>query len=111
MTTQEKRRASWRKWYHNNKDAARQARKNTSKRLWEWYIEYKKKQTCKSCGFDDYRALQFHHRDPSTKVGNVSDMASRGIRNKLITELAKCDCYCANCHLILECKIRSGGMV
>ena len=103
---QENKRQHWRDWYHRNKDKAREARKNTQERTKQWYIDYKKSQKCKECGFDDYRALQFHHRDPETKVGDVATIAQRGTRKKLKAELEKCDCLCANCHQIHEYESR-----
>lgn len=56
---------------------------------------------CKRCGFEDERALVFHHRDPrakafgfGTSVGCGKSMAA------LRAEAAKCDLLCANCHAI-----------
>jgi hypothetical protein len=54
---------------------------------------------CVDCGyFACIAALEFHHRDRSTKefgLGNFS-----GSMEKLMTEFAKCDLLCANCHRI-----------
>lgn len=60
-----------------------------------------------SCGESDPICLDFHHRDPSTKVGNISRMASKCVSDeKLLAEIAKCDLICSNCHRKLH---RDGG--
>lgn len=71
--------------------------------------QYKAEKGCYVCGMKDHRALQLHHSDPSTKDGNVSDMIVRkfGI-NVIMTEVAKCNVICANCHQILHYEERSG---
>lgn len=52
---------------------------------------------CVRCGYDKcLRALQFHHRDPSTKLFSLSG----GIKalTAMQAEAKKCDLLCANCH-------------
>ncbi len=61
---------------------------------------------CSICGYDKcLNALQFHHVDPASKIGAVSDMM-RGIRgNKTLdarNEAKKCILVCANCHVELH---------
>lgn len=60
---------------------------------------------CMRCGFDHPAALQFHHRDPSTKEFNLSHGASLGKPKKfpwptILEEIKKCDLLCSNCHFI-----------
>jgi len=43
--------------------------------------------------------MQFHHRDPATKIKAVAEMLSHS-RETLEAEIAKCDLICANCHLL-----------
>jgi hypothetical protein len=54
---------------------------------------------CVDCGYSTCpEALQFHHRDPSTKdfgLGNFSGSLAR-----YTAEAAKCDLVCTNCHRI-----------
>lgn len=54
---------------------------------------------CADCGgrFPWY-VMQFDHREPSTKAGNVPQMASRVSLEKLLAGIAKCDIVCTNCH-------------
>lgn len=62
-------------------------------------IEYKKSMKCEKCGFDDHRALQFHHT--SKKDFNVSDGIKRGLSwDSISEEIKKCQVLCANCHQI-----------
>jgi len=73
--------------------------------------EYKLQLSCQDCGFpteeDKKRfgdlwvyALEFNHRDPSTKMENISTMVGRFGYDRLMEEVAKCDVVCANCHRI-----------
>lgn len=56
-------------------------------------------QVCSRCGFDDPRALEFHHRNPEEKIASVASMLASGWE-RLMREVAKCDIICANCHAI-----------
>ena len=68
-------------------------------RMKEQYTEWKKTLKCERCGYDDHRALQFHHeRD---KEANIADMFKRGHNlDKIKQEALKCTVLCANCHQI-----------
>jgi hypothetical protein len=53
------------------------------------------------CVFD------FHHRDPTTKLANVSTLISNSRRNAIaeatiMTEVDKCDLLCCVCHRVLH---------
>ena len=54
---------------------------------------------CSRCGFDDPRALEFHHRNAAEKLFNVMSGLSYA-PDRLLAEIAKCDVICANCHAI-----------
>jgi hypothetical protein len=54
---------------------------------------------CVDCGQTNPVVLDFDHRDPSTKKGNVSELAARQPWRLVLIEIAKCDVRCANCHL------------
>jgi len=59
---------------------------------------------CKICEYNKcFRALTFHHREPSEKSFNL-DIRSLSNRtyNKCINELEKCDLLCFNCHMELH---------
>ena len=54
---------------------------------------------CVDCGETDPIKLEFDHRDPADKRGNVSELAMRKPWRLVLIEVAKCDVRCANCHL------------
>lgn len=70
------------------------------------FTEYKKTMHCISCGNNDHRVLEFHHRDPTKKEREVSLMMGHAWA-KVEEEIAKCDCLCANCHRILHYEERN----
>jgi 5-methylcytosine-specific restriction endonuclease McrA len=57
---------------------------------------------CQKCGYDKcLAALQFHHRDASSKKFEISSALGNRIsvtKEELDVELSKCDLLCANCH-------------
>lgn len=54
---------------------------------------------CQDCGYDTLpAALEFHHRDPSTKEFGLGNW--HGSWARLLSEADKCDLVCANCHRI-----------
>jgi hypothetical protein len=55
--------------------------------------------SCKDCGVTDFAVLEFDHRDPATKVRDISSLAGgAGSWRAIEAEIAKCDVVCANCH-------------
>lgn len=53
---------------------------------------------CKKCGINKVYLLDFHHRNPDEKDGDISDMAKGYDLTKFFQEIEKCDLLCANCH-------------
>ena len=100
-TNIEDQRAAQRKWYHLHKakvkTAVAQRRRDKSK----WFVDLKKDLKCSRCGNDDYRVLDFHHRDKGNKRSEVSTMVRSMLSNRtILIEIEKCDVLCANCHRI-----------
>lgn len=59
-----------------------------------------KDKPCMDCGNKfPTCCMQFDHRDPAQKTHNVSRLRSAAMAT-LMTEVAKCDVVCANCHFI-----------
>lgn len=55
---------------------------------------------CKVCGYNkNPAALEFDHRDPTTKYRPVAGMMYRSMR-AILEEIVKCDVLCANCHQV-----------
>lgn len=71
------------------------------KKINDWYIGYKKSKKCECCGIDDFRVLEFHHIESTTKECNVSDaVKSAWSKHRILKEMKKCKILCANCHRI-----------
>ena len=65
----------------------------------KWFREYKKQYKCKTCPESDPRCIDFHHRNPKTKIMTVSRMTVCGYsKEKILKEIKKCDPFCSNCH-------------
>ena len=59
---------------------------------------------CETCGYDAaIAALEFHHRDPTTKEFGIGDF--NGSRRRLLAEVDKCDLLCANCHRLRHASV------
>jgi hypothetical protein len=86
---------------HRCKSCKRKQKNVRRQAIRKWLDEYKKALVCSRCGFDDYRALVFHHSGDSEKDFNVSDMLSAGLsKMTIVKEIEKCEVLCSNCHLI-----------
>src|SRR3954470_21768977 len=61
-------------------------------------LEYLLVHPCVRCGERNPVVLEFNHRDPRTKVANISDLIRLGWSLKRIfEEIECCDVLCANC--------------
>lgn len=61
---------------------------------------------CTLCGYSRYvGALEFHHRDPSTKEFSLAHQGVTRSLAKARAEAAKCVLLCANCHAEVEAAI------
>lgn len=62
---------------------------------------------CLVCGETEASCLDFHHRDPTTRLftlgSNIMSRSEAAIR----AEIAKCDVLCANCHRKLHAGVIS----
>lgn len=74
--------------------------------LREWFIELKKTKECIECGNSDFRVLDFHHH--TDKVIEVSiSVDGRWGKDRILSEIDKCDVLCSNCHRILHWEERN----
>ena len=88
--------------YYQGNSSRIMARISSRRKLIKAFISELKTE-CKRCHFTEKIALDFHHRDPQTKIGNVAHLPRCGWSlERIKTELAKCDIYCANCHMELD---------
>ena len=63
------------------------------------FREYKKTLKCERCGYDDHRALEFHHPNDD-KEYTPCVVARRKSWENVMKELNKCEVLCSNCHRI-----------
>lgn len=104
----EKRRQIYNQWYAKNKhktelsERMRKTRKRTRDRRREWFEEIKSQFACTRCNNSDIRVLDFHHLDPKKKDLAVSKLVKSTCKEKVLEEISKCICLCANCHRIVH---------
>jgi hypothetical protein len=88
--------------YKNNKSLYMQRAKQSTKKLRESnrvsMLEFLKDKSCKDCGINDVRVLEFDHKHD--KYMNVSKMMGNHSWKSILEEISKCDIRCANCHKI-----------
>lgn len=95
----EKVKATRKRWYDSNKGKVKEKTAARARRIAAWILEYKSSLSCEKCGESHVAAIDFHHRDPSEKVTEITDCPSRGWGIKrILTEISKCAVLCANCH-------------
>jgi hypothetical protein len=95
-----------RKEYSAHKD--RYSERNRARRAErkKWFFDnVLKGLSCSVCGENDPVCLDFHHVDPTTKEGTVSQMVNE-FRSKtsILLEVSKCEVVCANCHRKIHAK-------
>lgn len=98
----EKNREYQKRWYRKNRLVQIERNKANRKRKMDWLWNYKANLSCE-CGENHPATLDFHHRDESTKDGNISEMILDWSIERVLEEIAKCDVMCANCHRKLHC--------
>ncbi len=90
-------------WYQENRSAhvANVRRRNDRVRaeLHQLLAAYLAEHPCVDCGERDIRCLEFDHRDPTTKLYEISQLLRLTLsRSRMLAEIDKCDVRCANCH-------------
>lgn len=86
--------------YQQNKsyyyERNRRRRVEFARRIYEWKLN----NPCVDCGGIFHpAAMDFDHRDPTTKAFNVGSLVTSSW-SKIEAEIAKCELRCANCHRI-----------
>lgn len=67
--------------------------------LRQYVDDYKQNKKCKHCTENTPICLEFHHRDPESKVDTIPSLIKRGCSlRELKREINKCDLLCSNCH-------------
>lgn len=95
------------KYYRKNREKFIE-RNRKRKKLFKDYYQEAKNHPCVDCGIQYHPIImEFDHRDPTTKLFNVSQPQSVSSLKKLKDELAKCDVVCANCHKLRTWRVKS----
>jgi protein-arginine kinase activator protein McsA len=86
--------------YRNNptrKEYIKSNRKKSFDESTRYILDYLNNHHCIDCGESDPVVLEFDHRDPSSKIGNIPELKRFSLK-RVIEEIQKCDVRCANCH-------------
>jgi hypothetical protein len=85
--------------YNQNRRKGRPPRNPISQQIKKDLIKMAKDVPCMDCGIR-YPAyvMDFDHRDPTIKVGNLSKMWQTYSLDEIKIEIEKCDIVCSNCH-------------
>jgi hypothetical protein len=81
---------------------ARSPRIDEIRERWRYYadlLDQLRDVPCLECGgrFAPC-AMEFDHRDPTTKIATVTRMISNATWKRIAAEIDKCDIVCSNCH-------------
>jgi hypothetical protein len=88
------------KYYQNNKAATLKRSKANRIKYKKIWAEFRSKIECAACGFAHPAAMDFHHTDPSNKLGAVHHFVRNKAWKKAYAEASKCIVLCANCHRV-----------
>lgn len=86
-------------YYRANKPIWRRRRIADTRKIKEWFSEYKGNLKCDRCPEDHPGCLVFHHNDPGEKEMTISNAVNgRWGKKRILAEMAKCTVLCSNCH-------------
>jgi len=73
---------------------------NMSRRdkYYDMVTDYLHEHPCVDCGEANPIVLEFDHRDPTIKDGEVTKLLSYASWDRILVEIHKCDVVCSNCH-------------
>ena len=86
---------------HYQKNKARRQAQNKARQaeFMAWYVSLKVGRPCVDCGGEFHpAAMQWDHLPGQGKTANLSFLARRGNRDRVLEEIARCELVCANCH-------------
>ena len=63
----------------------------------DWFFKLKETLSCCVCGESEPSCLDFHHLDSEKKEFDISTKIESS-KGKILEEINKCACLCANCH-------------
>lgn len=94
--------------YQNNKDFYYERNKKRKQDYRDWFSELRTTLCCERCDENHPAVLDFHHKDPSEKEGNIGAMIHGACsKDKILEEISKCIVLCSNCHRKLHYDMRN----
>jgi len=94
----EKVRAARRRWYAKNKKHAKLKVFERKSEIREWWADFKSNMKCIDCGECHPSCLEFHHPNDDKDSDLCAAVRNGWSKQRIIKEVTKCDCVCANCH-------------
>lgn len=93
-----------RAYYEKNKRRHYENTKRQRRKVRQMLTNEKVKSGCIYCGIKHPAVLDFHHKDPSTKLFTIAQYSSQYHYPiaTLMVEVRKCEVLCANCHRLLH---------
>jgi hypothetical protein len=96
----------YRRWKCDTCYVARKAERRREIR--QWLNDLKGTMKCERCPVTDFRCLDFHHHSDD-KEFNIGNAVRFGMaRETILTEIAKCEVICSNCHRIETWQRKNG---
>ena len=93
-----------------NRIRYQEGRRRKVEEKYQWWYEYRNELKCARCPESDPNCIDFHHRNPKEKESSpVSMVSSTWSKEKILTEIAKCDILCANCHRKEHARLKNGA--
>ena len=97
------------RWHYRNRERNTERSLERRRRLRLWVNERKEERGCRACGEADPECLDLHHQEPAEKEMKISTMITWGYgKDRLRSEIEKCDVLCANCHRIEHYEMPDG---
>lgn len=97
-----------RNWRQQNKERYNKKWKE-DRRIKKQWLDEQKLTGCSKCPEKDPCCIDFHHVDPTQKLGNLAVKVAHWSIAKLQEEIAKCILLCSNCHRKLHAAERASS--
>ena len=87
--------------YQSNKRRRYAHNKQRQKEFRAWYSSLKQGRPCADCGQIFHpAAMHWDHLPDFVKAGPLGELVRHGSRELVLSEIAKCELVCANCHAV-----------
>lgn len=91
-------------YYDLHKEKWNSYNKEWKKEFWNWYKNLKT-EPCSDCkNTYDPVVMDWDHKPDEIKIQSIADIARSCNKEKVLTEIVKCELVCANCHRLRTSK-------